>query len=147
MIQAAAEQVSALVDELSLVARIESGTYEPTLVDADSRTLVDEAVREFDPETVSVTGEGSPVQVDFEAARRALEQLVRATRRHGGLDAVDVSVRGPVIEIGPMTDYSRPVVLGQELRELQAAAAVALIEALGGSLEADGEHLTVRLPS
>ena len=145
MIEAAAEQVSALVDELSLVARIQAGSYEPTLTEVDSRALVDEAVAGLDSDSVSVTGEGAPVRVDAEPARRALEQLVRATRRHGGLERVDVAVRGPEIEIGPMTDYSRPVVLGHELRELQAAAAVAVIEALGGGLEA-GERLIVRLP-
>jgi signal transduction histidine kinase len=147
MIEAAATQVSALVDELSLVARIQGGTYEPTLVELDSRTLVEDAAADFEPGTVSMTGDGGPVRVDAEPARRALEQLIRATRRHGGLDAVEVVVRGPSVEIGPLTDYSRPVVLGEELRELQAAAAVALVQALGGVLTTEGDRLIVRLPT
>jgi signal transduction histidine kinase len=147
MIEAAAQQVSALVDELALVARIEAGAYEPTLAAVDSRTLVDEATVDLDPDTVSVRGTGATVRVDVEAVRRALEQLVRATRRHGGLERVDVSVDGPAVVIGPLTEFSRPVVLGEQLRELQAAAAVALIEALGGSLTAEENRLAVRLPT
>ena len=147
MIEAAAEQVSALVDELSLVARIQARTYDPTLLEVDSRELVNDAVAEFDPDTVSVSGEGGPVRVDVEPTRRALQQLVRAARRHGGLDTVEVRVDGPEIEIGPLTEYSRPVVTGAELRELQAAAAVALVDALGGSVATSDDRLTVRLPA
>ena len=45
-----------------------------------------------------------------------------------------------------MTAASAPVVLGQELRDLGAAVAVRVVEALGGSVDLDGETLTVRLP-
>ena len=45
-----------------------------------------------------------------------------------------------------MTASSAPVVLGNELRDLGAAVAVRVVEALGGSVDLDGETLTVRLP-
>jgi hypothetical protein len=48
--------------------------------------------------------------------------------------------------VEPITKSSAPVVLGEDLRDLGAAAAVRLVHALGGSVEADGEALRVRLP-
>ncbi len=95
----------------------------------------------------NVEGAGAPVQVDEEPTRRALGQLVRATRRHGGLQSVTVRVDGATVELGPLTGYSAPVVLGEELRELQAAVAVRLIRELGGSLDRDGELLRITLPT
>jgi two-component system phosphate regulon sensor histidine kinase PhoR len=147
MIEAATAQVSELIDELSLVARIETGAYQPALMDVDSLALVREAVAEFEDDTVAVSGEGAAVRVDVEPTRRALEQLVRAARRHGGLERVEVAVAGPAVGIGPLTEFSAPVVLGRELRELQAAAAVALVEALGGSVSDESGRLVVRLPA
>jgi hypothetical protein len=38
------------------------------------------------------------------------------------------------------------VVLGEELRDLGAAVAVRVVRALGGSVELDGDTLTVKLP-
>jgi hypothetical protein len=37
-------------------------------------------------------------------------------------------------------------VLGEDLRDLGAAVAVRVVHALGGSIELDGETLTVKLP-
>jgi signal transduction histidine kinase len=145
MIEAASAQLSELLEELALVAKIEEGRYEPHLRDVDSLELVRMAAAEV--EENAVAGTGAPVRVDEEPTRRALGQLIRATRRHGGLDSVDVRVDGPVVEIGPLTGYSAPVVLGEELRELQAAAAVKLIGALGGSLDRDGDSLRISLPA
>jgi light-regulated signal transduction histidine kinase (bacteriophytochrome) len=145
MIEAASQQLGDLLEELALVARIEEGRYEPTLAEVDSLELARAAATEV--EEGDVDGTGAPVRVDEEPTQRALAQLIRATRRHGGLEAVTVRVDGPVVEIGPLTGYSAPVVLGEELRELQAAAAVSLIRALGGSLDRIGEALSVRLPS
>jgi hypothetical protein len=71
--------------------------------------------------------------------------LVQATLRHGGLDEVSVVVRGAEIEVSPMTDSSARVVLGQDLRDLGAAVAVSLIQALGGTTDVVGGTLTIRL--
>jgi hypothetical protein len=68
---------------------------------------------------------------------------VQAALRHGGLDEVEVVVRGPVIEVSPITDSSAPVVLGVELRDLGAAVAVKLIDFLGGAVEVEDGTLTI----
>ena len=67
----------------------------------------------------SMAVEMSPVMVDFESASSAQ----RAS------------------EMGP------PVVLGNEIRDLGAAAGVRLIEHLGGAVSVDGERLLIRLPA
>jgi signal transduction histidine kinase len=146
MIEAASDQLADLLEELSLVAKIEEGRYEPNLTDVDSLELMRAAAAEVDEEA-SVTGTGATVSVDEDRARRALGQLVRAARRHGGLESVSVRVDGPMVELGPLTTYSAPVLLGEELRELQAAAAGLLLRQLGGSLAQEGELLRIRLPA
>jgi hypothetical protein len=70
---------------------------------------------------------------------------VQATLRHGGLDEVDVLVRGKELDVSPVTESSAPVVLGHDLRDLGAAVAVSVIEALGGSVSISGRTLTIRL--
>lgn len=145
MIEAASTQLGELLEELALMTKIEEGRYEPNLKEVDSLELARAAAAEVE-EAASVEGTGGPVRIDEEPTRRALAQLIRATRRHGGLESVSVRVDGPVVGLGPLTAYSAPVVLGEELRELQAAAAVRLIDELGGSLEQDGDTLRIRLP-
>ena len=49
---------------------------------------------------------------------------MQAALRHGGLDEVEVVVRGAEIEVSPITARPAPVVLGLELRDLGAAVAV-----------------------
>ena len=95
---------------------------------------------------MNVTGSGAPVSRRGRATRRALRQLLRAARRHGWLDAIDVSVNGPEIAVSPILDTAAGVVTGAELKELGAAAAVRLVVALGGSVALDGDRLLVRLP-
>jgi signal transduction histidine kinase len=147
MIDAASKQLDELLDELSLVARIEAGRFEPTLAKADSLELARAAAGELDEGAVTVSGEGASVGVEPDAARRAIRQLARAARRHGGLETVTLTVRGAELELEPITPSSGPVVTGAELRELGPAVAVALIRALGGALELDGERLRIRLPA
>jgi signal transduction histidine kinase len=145
MIDAASRQIAELLDELSLVARIEAGRYEPLLRDADTLALARGAAERLGEERVRVAGEGSAVETDAEAVKRGVSALVQATLRHGGLDEVDVAVRGKEIAVSPVTEASAPVVLGQDLRDLGAAVAVRLIESLGGSVSVSGETLTIRL--
>jgi hypothetical protein len=45
-----------------------------------------------------------------------------------------------------VTAASGPVLLGQDLRDLGAAVAVLLFEALGGSVAMDGDAVVVSLP-
>ncbi len=145
MIEAASSQMAELLDELSLVARIEGGRYEPTLRDADTLALAHAAAERLGANHVRVSGDGATISTDFEAVDRGVSALVQAALRHGGLEEVDVVVRGNEIDISPITDASAPVVLGRELRDLGAAVAVRVVEFLGGAVELDGATLTVRL--
>jgi signal transduction histidine kinase len=147
MIGAASAQIDELVDQLRLVARIESGKYEPTLVERDSLELAHEAAARLEEGRIDVTGQGAPVRVDSEATARALSQLARAAARFGGHESVELEVRGAELVISPLSRAAQPVVLGEEPRELAAPAAALLVRALGGELEAREESLVVRLPS
>ena len=146
MIEAAATQMRELLEELALVARIEAGQFEGGHADADTLDLARAVAEELVDEDIVVAGEGAPVRVGGDATRRAIGNLARAARRHGGVDSVELTVRGPVIELAPVKSPAAPVVTGEELRELGVAAAVALVRARGGSLELDGETLRIRLP-
>jgi signal transduction histidine kinase len=145
MIELASEQLAELLDELSLLARIETGRFEPRLETVDSFELAREAAAELEDGTITVSGEGAPVRVEEESARRAIRQLARAARRHGGLESIEVGVAGPELRIGPIAGTAAVVVTGEELRELGAVASVEVVRALGGSVELDGDRLRVVL--
>jgi signal transduction histidine kinase len=145
MIGKASAEMAELLDELSLAARIESGSYEPGLRDADTFALAHAARERLGADRVHVTGEGATVSTDVEAVERGVSALIQAALRHGGLDEVNVVVRGSVIEVSPVTAASAPVVLGQELRDLGAAVAVRVVERLGGAVTVDGDTLTISL--
>jgi signal transduction histidine kinase len=147
MIDLASLQIAELLEELALVARIEAGRFEPQLEAVDSLTLVEDAAAELPEDPVNVTGWGAPVRVEVDATRRALRQLLRAARRHGGLDAIDVGVDGAAIAVSPILDTAAGVVTGEDVKELGAAAAVRLVGALGGSVSLDGDRLAIRLPN
>ena len=59
MINAASAQIAELIDELSLVARIESGRYDPTLREADTLELAQAAAARLGEDRVRVTGSGA----------------------------------------------------------------------------------------
>jgi signal transduction histidine kinase len=147
MIEAASMQLGDLLDELALVARIEAGSFEPRLVTADSLELARAAAAELDEDRVEVSGTGAPLQVPEDELRRAISQLARAASRHGGFDAIVLTVDRDTMRLSPVTRMSGAVLVGEELRDLGAAAASTLIRALGGSVEVEGETLVVRLPS
>ena len=145
MIEAASTQMAELLDELSLVARIEDGRYDPALREADTLALAHAAAERLGEDRVRVSGEGATISTDVEAVDRGVSALVQAALRHGGLDEVAVVVRGKEIDVSPITDSSGRVVLGRDLRDLGAAVAVRVVEFLGGAVEVDGATLTVRL--
>jgi signal transduction histidine kinase len=147
MIGAASNQIDELVDQLRLVARIESGRYEPTLIEYDSLELAEKAAARLEEGRVTVAGTGAPVRVDPEPTIRALSQLARAAARFGGHESVSLEVRGSELVLSPLSRAAQPVVLGNEPRELAAPAAALLVRALGGVLEARAETLLIRLPS
>ena len=146
MIDAASRQLTELLDELGTAARIEGGRYEPSLQPVDTLELAYAAAEQLGEERVRVSGTGAEVQVDPEPTERGVSALAQAALRHGGLEEVELRVDGTALALSPVTAASAPVVLGQELRDLGAAVAVRVVEALGGSVDLDGETLTVRLP-
>jgi signal transduction histidine kinase len=145
MINAASAQIAELIDELSLVARIESDRYDPTPREADSLELAQAAAVRLGEERVHVTGSGTALETDAEAVERGLAALFQSALRHGGLESVQVAVDGGEIQLSPVTAASAPVVLGEDLRDLGAAVAVRLVRRLGGSVEIDGETLRIVL--
>ena len=147
MVGTAAEQLGELLDELSLAARIQNGRYEPELRELDTRELAEGAVERLGSDRVAVAGSGGTVSVDAGATRRAISALAQCALRHGGLERVTVTAEGRELRIEPITPASAPVVLGQELRDLGAAVAVRLVEALAGSVSLEGETLVVRFSS
>jgi signal transduction histidine kinase len=142
----ASRQLAELLDELGLAARIEDHRYEPNLQPVDTLELARAAQEELGEERVRVDGSGGEVTVDVEATRRGVAALAQAALRHGGLDEVEVRAEGATVAIRPVTESSGPVVTGADLRDLGAAVAVRLIEALGGSVALDGDAVSVRLP-
>jgi signal transduction histidine kinase len=144
MIDLAAKQLAELLDELGLAARIEGGRYEPNLQPADTRELAAGAADELGADRVAVDGAGAEVNVDRESMQRGVSALVQAALRHGGLEQVNVRADGSTISVSPVTAASGPVLLGQDLRDLGAAVAVLLVHAHGGSVELDGEVLSIR---
>ena len=68
---------------------------------------------------------------------------MQSVLRHGGLDEVQVRVRGGALEVEPVTDSSAKVVTGQDLRDLGAAVAGIVIRNQGGSLTVEDAALRV----
>ena len=146
MIDAASRQLAELLDELGLAARIKGGRYEPNVQPVDSLELALAAAQELGEDRVLVGGSGATVRVDVDATRRGVAALVQAALRHGGLNEVQCTADGPALTIRPVTASSGPVLLGEDLRDLGAAVAVLLVDALGGSVAMDGDAVVVSLP-
>jgi signal transduction histidine kinase len=147
MIAAAARQLTELLDELSLAARIEGDRFEPNLQLVDTLDLARGAADRLGADRVRVSGDGGRVRVDVEATRRGVAALVQAALRHGGLDEVKCRADGSELRIAPVTSSSAEVLLGADLRDLGPAVAVRLVEAHGGSVERDDDAVVVRLPT
>jgi signal transduction histidine kinase len=145
MIDSAALQLAELLDELGVAARIEGGRYEPALQPVDTLELARGAAEQLGEERVVVTGEGAEVEVDLEAIQRGVSALAQAALRHGGLEQIELRVDGSMLTISPVTPASRPVLLGEELRDLGAAVAGIVIRAAGGSVAVNGDTLAVEL--
>jgi signal transduction histidine kinase len=147
MIAAAARQLTELLDELSLAARIEGDRFEPNLQPVDTLDLARSAADRLGANRVRVSGDGGRVLVDVEATRQGVAALVQAALRHSGRDEVECRAEGSELRIGPVTSSAAAVLLGADLRDLGPAVAVRLVQALGGSIEGDGDGVIVRLPT
>jgi signal transduction histidine kinase len=138
MIIAASEQMTELLEELGLAARIEGERYEPVLADVDTLELARAAVPGAD-------GTGTTITTDPPTLQRALTLLAVCARKHGGVESVSLHVDGRDVTLEPVTEGAAPVILGQNLKDLGAAVALISIRALGGSVEIQGEQLLIRL--
>jgi signal transduction histidine kinase len=147
MIDLATGQLTDLLETLALAARIEGRRWEPNLQEVDLRELAASAFVDLDAGDVELAGEAVPVRVDVEATRRALHDLARCALRHGGLQRLEARLSGEELRLGPVAEQVGPILLGDDLRDLGAAVAARVVEALGGSADVDGEALVVRLPA
>ena len=119
-------------------------TRPSTLRDTNTLELARAAADDLGEDRVAVSGTGTVVKIDVDAAKRAVAALAQSALRHGGFEEVTVAVDGRELRIAPITDASRPVVLGEDLRDLGAAAAGILIHTLRGSLAVDEGTLLIR---
>ena len=140
MIEEASEQMTELLDELGAAARIEGGRWEPSLREADTLELA----RAGD-ERVAATGTGETIETEVEAVERALRAFAVAAVRYGPVEQAPWQVAGRELRLTPLTEEAKPVVLGEEMRDLGSIVGRLVIEELGGSLELDGDSLLVRL--
>jgi len=140
MIEAASEQMTDLLDQLGVLARIESDRYDVGLVEADTVDLAT-----TDDERVETVGEGVTLETDERSLKRALEALAVAAVRHGGVPTVTWTVRGRELELAPVTAAAARVVTAEELLDLGSIVARRVVERLGGTVELDGETLRIRL--
>jgi signal transduction histidine kinase len=145
MISSASGQIAELIDELSVAARLAAGRYDPPLRAVDTLELARAAAERLGDGRVGVTGEGAELELDVEATERAVAALARCALRHGGVDRVELEIRGAELSLTPVTPASAPVLLGEDLRDLGAAVAVRVIQARGGSVVVEGETLRVQL--
>src|SRR5215203_1458415 len=68
MIESASEQMTDLLDQLGVLARIESDRYEVGVVEADTLELATTG-----DERVDTVGEGATIETDAQSLKRALE--------------------------------------------------------------------------
>ena len=140
LIDAAAAQMSALLDLLALAARIESGRYEPMLGPADTLELASS-----DDDRISTEGTGETITTDAAVVRRSLESLARCAALHGNVPRVTWRVSGNELTLSPVAGEAGSVLTGEAPRDLGALVARLAIEHLGGALALDGEELRVWL--
>ena len=147
LIDAASVQLSELLEDLGVAARIESGRYEPPVRAVDTLELARQASERVGDGRVGVEGEGAAATVDPDRTGGAIGALALCALRHGGVERVDLRVRGLELELSPITATAAPVLLGEQLRDLGAAVAVRLIRALGGDVAVDGDVFRITLPT
>jgi signal transduction histidine kinase len=147
MIDAAAGQMTVLLDDLALLARVTGGRWDPALVAIPVHELAASAAEEAEAHAdVVVSGRGEPVAVERAAVTRALTAFTVAAARHGGASPVELRVVGTAVTVAPVRAEIAPILLGADLRDFGSAVGVATIRALGGDVEHTGETLLVRLP-
>ena len=140
MIEEAAEQMTAMLDEVGTSARIVDRRWEPALREVDTLELV-----QSEDDRIDITGRGETIETEVDAVSHGLQSLAVAAVRFGPADRVTWHVDGRVLGLSPVTAAAAPVVTGEEVRDLGSLVARLVIEELGGSVELDAETLRVRL--
>ncbi|MGZ4400568.1 MAG: histidine kinase dimerization/phospho-acceptor domain-containing protein [Gaiellaceae bacterium] len=146
LVEEASVEMAELIDQLSLAARIETGEYDPVRHPVATEALARQALSRFG-ETIELSGEGAVVLAEEKVMVRAIAALARCLLRHGGLERARLELRGTSLVFTPVDAETAPVLLGMELRDLQAAIAVRLVDALGGDTAYEQGELRVRLPA
>jgi signal transduction histidine kinase len=140
MIEEASVQMTGMLDDVGIAARIAGNRWEPVLREVDTLELA-----RSDDERVEVTGEGEAIETEVETVARGLRALAIAAIRYGPVERVEWRVSGRELELSPVTSEAAPVVTADEVRDLGSLVARFAIEELGGSVELEGETLRVRL--
>lgn len=140
MIEQAAEQMTELLDELGLAARIVDDRWEPGLRAVDTLELATS-----EDKRVDARGTGATIETEAGQVAHALESLGVAAVRYGGVERATWDVDGRSLALSPIAAGAAAVVTGQELRDLGSLVAGLVIVRLGGSLELDGATLRVAL--
>lgn len=143
MITSAAAQMTELLETLSVASRIEDGRFEPVVAEVDTLELARGAAGRV--EGASAAGSGATVTTDGERLERALAGFASCAVRHGAAPSVRLRVDARSIGISPVNEPARAVITGADLKDLGAAVAVRIVEALGGSVELAGDELRITL--
>jgi signal transduction histidine kinase len=146
MIADASAEMTDQLEILALVARIERGAYQPALREADSLELTRAAATRVRFGGAVASGAGAAVCVEPERVEWALAAFAECALRHGDAASVSLDVAGPDVRLSPVAPAG-PILLGDDLRDVGAASARALVEALGGSVGLEDDGFVVRLPA
>jgi signal transduction histidine kinase len=137
LIDAAAAEMAALVDQLALAARIAAGHYAPHLVEANTLELATAT-------GVPASGEGGAVETDADTVVRSLRALAAAAVRFGAQEP-SWAVDGRELVLAPVGPNAADALGGDAAKDVGALVARAAIAALDGHVELRGESLRVRL--
>jgi signal transduction histidine kinase len=140
MIEEASEQMTALLDMLGIASRIEAHRWDPGHREVDTLELATS-----EDERIDATGEGETIETEPDALSIALQSLAVAAARFGPSERVTWEVRGRQLALTPVLPEARPVVTGEQPRDLGSLVARMVIEELGGSLTLEGDRLIVAL--
>jgi signal transduction histidine kinase len=147
LIASAAVHLDDVIEELSVAARIEDGRLVLEGEPVQTGELARSAAEALGDKAKAVGEAGALVTVDRDRAIHALAELARCAARYGGVERISLRAAGDGVQVTPVRHSAAAVLAGTELRDLGAAVALRVVEALGGSSHVEGEVLTVRFRS
>jgi signal transduction histidine kinase len=139
LIDEAATQMSALVSDVGLAARIAAGRYEPYLVKADTLELASSG-----DGRIRAEGAGATVETDAATFAHALEALALAALRFGEAASVTWAVSGRELALSPVAG-AEAALDGSSAADLGALVGRAALAALGAEVVLEGDSLRVRI--